>query len=56
MPAWIKENWFLIAFLGIIVTAFVVLHSKPSDISNLDELNGALTSGQPTVVTFYSNF
>ncbi len=56
MPSWIQENWFILAFLAVIVTAFVVLRSKPSDIGSSDELSQLLAVGQPTVVTFYSNF
>jgi hypothetical protein len=56
MPTWVKENWVLIAFVAVIATAFVVLRSKPSDVSTLNELDQMLASGQPTVVSFYSNF
>ena len=54
--AWIKGNWLLLAFLALIAVAFIVLRSKPSDVDSLEELNGVLTTGQPTVIEFYSNF
>ena len=56
MPSWIQDNWFILAFLAVIVTAFMLLRSKPSDIRSSDELGQLLAGGQPTVVTFYSNF
>ena len=56
MAIWVKDNWVLIAFVAVIAIAFLLLRSKPSDISTLAELDQALASGQPTVVSFYSNF
>lgn len=56
MAAWIKANWLLLSLLALIVGAFVLLHNKPSDVDSLDELSKALTTGQPAVVEFYSNF
>jgi hypothetical protein len=56
MLAWLKENWVLLAFLGVVAGALLLLRSKPSNVSDLDELQKALTAGQPTVVTFYSNY
>jgi hypothetical protein len=56
MPALIRENWFLLAFLALIAAAFLFLRSKPTDIGGPAELEAALTDGRPTVVTFYSNF
>jgi len=54
--AWVKGNWLLLTFLALIAVAFIVLRSKPSDVDSLEELNGVLTTGQPTVIEFYSNF
>jgi TRAP-type mannitol/chloroaromatic compound transport system permease small subunit len=56
MAAWIKSNWLLLSLLALIAGAFALLHNKPSDVDSLDELSTALTTGQPTVVEFYSNF
>jgi hypothetical protein len=56
MAAWIKANWLLLSLLALIIGAFVLLHNKPSDVDSLDELSRALTTGQPAVVEFYSNF
>ncbi len=51
----LKENWALIAFLVVIIGAFVLLRSKPSDIQDVNELSAMLTNGQPAVLEFYSN-
>ncbi len=55
-PAWIKDNWSILAFLAVIATAFILLSSKPSDIRSSEQLAQLVTASQPTVLTFYSNF
>jgi hypothetical protein len=56
VAAWVKANWFLLIFLALIASAFMFLRSKPSNVASLNELDGLLSAGQPTVVEFYSNF
>jgi hypothetical protein len=56
VSAWVKANWLLLLFLALIISAFILLRSKPSDVASLDQLNGLVGAGQPTVVEFYSNF
>ncbi len=56
VAAWVKANWLLFIFLAMIASAFILLRSKPSNVASLNELDGLLSSGQPTVVEFYSNF
>ena len=56
VAAWAKANWLLLVFLALVAGAFIFLRSKPSNIASLDELNGVLSSGQPVVVEFSSNF
>ncbi len=55
-PAWIKDNWSILAFLAVIATAFILLSSKPSDIRSSEQLAQLVAASQPTVLTFYSNF
>jgi hypothetical protein len=55
ISAWVRANWLLLAFLILIASSFALLRSKPSDIASFDELNGILSTGQPSVVAFYSN-
>jgi len=56
LTAWAKANWLLLIVLGLIVAAFIFLRHRPSNVASLDELDGLLSAGQPTVVEFYSNF
>jgi hypothetical protein len=56
LSAWAKANWLLLIVLGLIVGAFIFLRHRPSNVASLDELDGLLNAGQPTVVEFYSNF
>ena len=56
LTAWAKANWLLLIVLGLIVFAFIFLRHRPSNVASLDELDGLLSGGQPTVVEFYSNF
>jgi hypothetical protein len=56
VTTWVKANWLLLLVLALFLGAFIFLRSKPSQVASLDELNGLLIAGQPTVVEFYSNF
>jgi len=53
---WLKDNLFLIIFLGSIASAFVFFHTTPSDVTSFDAVSQTLTNGEPTVIEFYSNF
>jgi hypothetical protein len=55
LAAWAKANALLLIVLALFVGAFIFLRSKPSDVTSLDELDGLVSAGQPTVVEFYSN-
>ncbi len=55
ISAWVRANWLLLAFPILIASSFALLRSKPSEVASFDELNGILSTGQPTVVEFYSN-
>ena len=56
VAVWVKANWLLLIFLVLFASAFIFLRSKPSNVESLNELDGLLSTGQPTVVEFYSNF
>jgi hypothetical protein len=53
---WVKTNWGLLLFLIILVSAFILLRSQPSNIGSASELEAILTDGEPVVLEFYSNF
>ncbi len=54
--SWLRANWLLLLALTVLVGAFFLLRSQPSEVGSPDELNQVLAGGRPTVVTFYSNF
>lgn len=53
---WIKSNWILLLFVIGLISVFMFLRTKPSNIDNAAELSAILKSGQPTILEFYSNF
>jgi hypothetical protein len=53
---WLRINWTFLLVVSIIAAAFIFLRSTPSQVNSLNQLNGLLASGQPTVIEFYSNF
>jgi hypothetical protein len=54
---WLRLNWLLVTIILVIVGAFVFLRSSPTKgVESLDDLNGLVTTGQPVVLDFYSNF
>ena len=56
LTTWAKANWLLLIVMGLIAGAVIFLRHRPSNVASLDELDGLLSAGQPTVVEFYSNF
>lgn len=56
LAAFWRENRGLIAFVGAVVLAFVLLRSSPSEIGSADEFSATLRQGQPSLVYFYSNY
>ncbi len=51
----IRENLFIIALLGGLAAAFLLLRTSPSRVASLEALQASLRDGQPTLVEFYSN-
>ena len=50
-----RENWLFLLILGGIVIAFLALRTPASAVGSVEEVNSMLSSGQPTLVEFYSN-
>ena len=54
---WVRLNGPLLGFVAIIVLVYLFLGSSPTPgITSSETLNQSLTSGQPVVLDFYSNF
>jgi len=51
----LRENWLFLLIVGGIVVAFMALRTPASAVGSMEELDGVLTNGQPTLVEFYSN-
>lgn len=59
MPAltWLRQNWLTLVVIFGLVLAFILLRNNPTDgINSLQALDGRVSSGQPAVLEFYSNF
>ena len=52
----IQQNWMGLAFLGVLVAAFVLLRSPATRVASMQELDAMLSDGEPKVVEFYSDF
>ena len=51
----VRQNWLALAFIAVIVAAFVFLRSPATRVSSTQELDTLLTDGTPKVVEFYSD-
>ena len=52
----IRSNWLFFAFLLALISAFVLLQTKPTQgIESLADLEALASSSEPLVVEFYSN-
>lgn len=50
-----KENWLVILVVLGMATAYLVLRTPREAFASTEALQARLQSGQPTIVTFYSN-
>lgn len=51
-----KRFWIVLAIMAVLVGAFILLRTEPTNLEGVDELTATLKDGQPTVIEFYSNF
>lgn len=51
-----QDNRLTILVVVALLLAFVLLRNNPTEVASVQEFLGSLQSGQPTVVTFYSNY
>ena len=53
--AFLRENALFMIVLVSIIAAFVLLRTKGTSMSSLDEFDALINADQPVVVEFYSN-
>jgi hypothetical protein len=54
---WVRLNWVLLAFILGLALAFILLRTRPTaGIDSVQALDGVVSTGQPVVLEFYSNF
>lgn len=54
---WLRLNWILLTFILVVALAFVFLRTRPTaGIDSVQALNHTVSTGQPVVLEFYSNF
>ncbi len=51
----LRENWLLLLIVGALAVAFLALRTPASAVGSVAEVDAILTSGQPTLVEFYTN-
>jgi hypothetical protein len=51
----VRENWLLIAFIGLLAVGFLTLRTAATPVESEQALQTMLDSGQPVLLEFYSN-
>lgn len=49
------ENWTVILIVGIMIVAFLVLHTNGDQFPSTADFDSQVTAGKPSLVEFYSN-
>lgn len=50
-----RDNWLALSIIAVVIVAYLLLRTRPSDLTSLQELDNVISGGQPTLVEFYSN-
>jgi hypothetical protein len=53
--SFVRDNALLLVALLGIISVFVFLRTKGTDLESVDEFDALLANGRPVVVEFYSN-
>lgn len=56
IKTFLSENWITLLVLLGILFAFVFLRTSPTELADAAAYDQLVSSGQPTIVEFYSNF
>lgn len=51
-----RDNWPSLLLVLVLLSAFTVLRTRPTDLADVAQFEALLTDGEPTVVEFYSNY
>lgn len=51
----VRENALFLLVLLALVSAFVLLRTKGTDLGSLEEFDALVSANQPVIVEFYSN-
>jgi len=51
----LKENLVLILVIATIAVAYLLLRTRPSDVSSQEELEALMAGGRPVLVELYAN-
>ena len=55
MSSFLRENALFLGFLVVLVAGFLILRTRGSKLSSVDEFDALIGQGEPVVVEFYSN-
>jgi hypothetical protein len=55
VPRFLRENWLFLLVLGGLVAGFLWLRTPSSAVASVEQVDALLSSGQPTLIEFYSN-
>jgi hypothetical protein len=55
MTSFLRENALFLGFLAVLVAGFLLLRTRGSKLSSVDEFEALIGQGEPVVVEFYSN-
>ena len=53
--SFVAQNRGALAFIGLLIAAFLLLHNRPTKIDSLEGLEAMVGNGQPAILEFYSN-
>ena len=55
VTSFLQDNWLTALVVGVLLIAYMVLCTQPTDVTSAPEFIAALQEGQVTVAEFYTN-
>lgn len=56
VTGFLGDHWLSLTLLAVLVAAFLLLRSSPTELDGAAELDAILINGEPAIVEFYSNY